>query len=71
MTQPLTLQLFAAILSSNADAPIDEKTCFAAEVGLSGEIRPVKPHRATHHGSRKTGLQKHLHLQIPTRKAWT
>jgi len=31
----------AAVLSSNEDKPIDTKSCFAAEVGLSGEIRPV------------------------------
>ncbi len=37
----IDLAVVAAILSSNADAPIDSKTCFAAEVGLSGEIRPV------------------------------
>jgi DNA repair protein RadA/Sms len=31
----------AAILSSTADIPIDAKTCFAGEMGLSGEVRPV------------------------------
>jgi DNA repair protein RadA/Sms len=31
----------AAILSSNQDMPLDPGACFAAEVGLSGEIRPV------------------------------
>jgi DNA repair protein RadA/Sms len=31
----------AAVLSSNTDLSIDSKTCFAAEVGLSGEIRAV------------------------------
>jgi DNA repair protein RadA/Sms len=35
------LALVCAVLSSNADIPIPQKTCFAAEVGLSGEIRPV------------------------------
>jgi len=29
------------VLSSNQDSPVDSKTCFAAEVGLSGEIRPI------------------------------
>ncbi|MFN9113792.1 MAG: magnesium chelatase domain-containing protein, partial [Bacteroidota bacterium] len=29
------------ILSSNEDIPIGEGYCFAGEVGLSGEIRPV------------------------------
>ncbi|MDP6908805.1 MAG: DNA repair protein RadA [Flavobacteriales bacterium] len=37
----LDLGLICAILSSNADLPIPTDTCFAAEVGLSGEIRPV------------------------------
>ncbi len=37
----IDLAVVAAVLSSNEDKPIDFKTCFAAEVGLSGEIRPV------------------------------
>jgi len=37
----IDLAVVAAVLSSNEDKPIDNKTCFAAEVGLSGEIRPV------------------------------
>ncbi|NQV01778.1 MAG: DNA repair protein RadA [Bacteroidia bacterium] len=37
----IDLAVVAAVLSSNDDVPIDNKTCFAAEVGLSGEIRPV------------------------------
>lgn len=35
------LGVVTAVLSSSEDIPIPEKTCFAAEVGLSGEIRPV------------------------------
>ncbi|MCB9014471.1 MAG: DNA repair protein RadA [Lentimicrobiaceae bacterium] len=35
------LAVVSAVLSSNIDIPISSKTCFAAEVGLSGEIRPV------------------------------
>ncbi|MFN4122524.1 MAG: DNA repair protein RadA [Flavobacteriales bacterium] len=35
------LGVVCAILSSNEDIPISSKICFAAEVGLSGEIRPV------------------------------
>jgi DNA repair protein RadA/Sms len=31
----------AAILSSTLNLPLDNRTCFAGEVGLSGEIRPV------------------------------
>ena len=33
--------MVCAILSSNVDIAIEAKTCFSAEVGLSGEIRPV------------------------------
>lgn len=37
----IDLAVVAAVLSSNQDIFIDPKTCFAAEVGLSGEIRPI------------------------------
>lgn len=37
----IDLAVVCAVLSSNADIPIPAKICFAAEVGLSGEIRPV------------------------------
>ena len=37
----LDLSVVTAVLSSNADIPIDNRYCFAAEVGLSGEIRAV------------------------------
>ena len=35
------LAIISAIMSSNNDIKIPEDYCFAAEVGLSGEIRPV------------------------------
>ena len=35
------LAVICAVLSSNFDYPIPPDVCFAAEVGLSGEIRPV------------------------------
>ena len=35
------LAVVAAVLSSNFDFPVPADTCFAGEVGLSGEIRPV------------------------------
>lgn len=38
----IDLAVLAAILSSNADIPITKGVCFAAEVGLAGEIRPVQ-----------------------------
>ena len=37
----IDLGVMCAILSSNVDMAISDKSCFAAEVGLSGEIRPV------------------------------
>ena len=37
----IDLAVVAAILSSNEDIPIGEGYCFAGEVGLSGEIRPI------------------------------
>ncbi len=37
----IDLCVVAAILSSNEDIAISDKVCFAAEVGLSGEIRPA------------------------------
>lgn len=37
----IDLALVCAVLSSNEDTPIATKVCFAGEVGLSGEIRPV------------------------------
>jgi DNA repair protein RadA/Sms len=37
----IDLAVVAAILSSNEDIPVTKGFCFAGEVGLSGEIRPV------------------------------
>lgn len=37
----INLAIVAAILSSATDIAIDAKTCFAGEMGLSGEVRPV------------------------------
>ncbi len=37
----IDLAVVAAILSSNEDIPVHKNKCFAGEVGLSGEIRPV------------------------------
>ena len=38
----IDLAVVAAILSSNEDVALQKDYCFAAEVGLSGEIRPVQ-----------------------------
>jgi DNA repair protein RadA/Sms len=37
----IDLAIISAVLSSNLDVPIGRDVCFAGEVGLSGEIRPV------------------------------
>ncbi len=37
----LDLAIVSAILSSYHDTPLNEKVCFASEIGLSGELRPV------------------------------
>ena len=42
VTDPaIDLAVAAAVLSSNVDIPIPSDTCLAAEIGLSGEVRPV------------------------------
>lgn len=38
----IDLAVVAAVLSSNEDIAIEKNICFAAEVGLAGEIRPVQ-----------------------------
>ena len=35
------MAVISAVLSSNFDQPLPSDVCFAAEIGLSGEIRPV------------------------------
>ncbi len=37
----IDMAVACAILSSNVDIPISPRICFAAELGLSGEVRPV------------------------------
>ena len=37
----IDLAVISAILSSTVDIPVPKNVCFAGEVGLSGEIRPV------------------------------
>ncbi len=38
----IDLAVVVAILSSNTDIPVDKGICFAAEIGLAGEIRAVQ-----------------------------
>ncbi len=37
----IDISVVASIISSHQDVYIDKKYCFAAEIGLSGEVRPV------------------------------
>ncbi|MBX2828928.1 MAG: DNA repair protein RadA [Flavobacteriaceae bacterium] len=37
----IDLAVVSAVLSSNIDIAIDKRMCFAAEIGLAGEVRPV------------------------------
>ena len=47
----IDLAVVASVLSSNADIPVDSKSCFAGEVGLSGEIRAINRCGTADHGS--------------------
>ena len=54
----IDLGVVCAILSSNVDMAIDDKSCFAAEVGLSGEIRPVNRCEQRIQESEKLGFER-------------
>ncbi len=52
------LALAVAITSSNYDIPISQKYCFCAEIGLTGEIRPVNRIEQRILEAEKLGFQK-------------
>lgn len=52
------LAVIASILSSSEDIPISSKSCFAAEVGLSGEIRAVNRIEARIAEADKLGFER-------------
>lgn len=54
----LDLAVVAAILSSNNDDPISGKVCFAGELGLTGEIRPVTRVEQRIREAEKLGFEK-------------
>lgn len=70
------LAIAAAILSSEARQPLDAKTCFFGEIGLTGEIRGVSfPELRLKEGI-KLGFKTFLapasnkkHLQVPEFKS--
>ena len=52
------LAVVCAVLSSNFDFPIPNDVCFAGEVGLSGEIRPVSQAERRATEAARLGFQK-------------
>lgn len=54
----IDLAIIASILSSTFDSAIPGSTCFAAEVGLSGEIRPVSRLEQRIAEAKKLGMQR-------------
>lgn len=54
----IDLAVVAAVMSSNADLPISKDICLAAEIGLSGELRPVTRLEQRINEAEKLGFQK-------------
>ncbi|MPM96408.1 DNA repair protein RadA [bioreactor metagenome] len=54
----LDLAVVASVLSSNEDVAIPEHFCFAGEIGLSGEIRPVPQIEQRISEAEKLGYEK-------------
>jgi len=54
----IDLSIVAAIISSHEDIPVSSKICFAAEVGLSGEIRAVNRIEQRISEAEKLGFEK-------------
>lgn len=52
------LAILSAIVSSREDIPVSSKVCFAGEVGLSGEVRPVQKISARIAEAQKLGFEK-------------
>ncbi len=54
----IDMAVVAAVLSSNADIPIARTICCSAEIGLSGEIRPVNRIEQRIREAQKLGFEK-------------
>ena len=54
----IDLGVICAILSSSEDIPVGDKICFAAETGLTGEIRPVTRVEQRINEASKLGFQE-------------
>ena len=62
------LAVVSAILSSSLDLSLDNRTCFAGEVGLSGEIRPVARMEQRMAEAARLGMERMLvsgHAKLP------
>ena len=69
----LDLAVIAALLSSYHDVPISQDLCLAAEIGLSGEIRPVakieiRIQEAEKLGFKNIAMSKFSKLGVPPKK---
>ncbi len=75
MDPAVDLAIAVAILSSNFDLPVPPRYAFAAEVGLSGEIRPVARVEQRIAEAEKLGFQKifvsKFHKTLPPAKKIT
>ena len=56
----IDLAVIVAVISSHEDMPVSPKVCFAAEVGLSGEIRAVNRIEQRIAEAEKLGFEKIL-----------
>jgi DNA repair protein RadA/Sms len=54
----IDLAVVCAVLSSNYDLPIPDKVCFAAEIGLTGEVRSVNHAEQRIREAEKLGFDK-------------
>lgn len=54
----IDLAVICAVLSSNYDMPIQDKVCFAAEIGLTGEVRSVNHAEQRIREAEKLGFKK-------------
>jgi DNA repair protein RadA/Sms len=61
------LAVIVSVLSSNLEIPLQKETCFAAEVGLSGEVRPVSRIDQRIAEAEKLGFQ-HIFVSTYNRK---
>jgi DNA repair protein RadA/Sms len=68
----IDLAVCMAMVSSLEEIPISDKTCFAAEVGLGGELRPVNKidqriSEAEKLGFKEIYISKFQQAQVPDR----